>query len=359
MTQNVTVAALPKVALHDHLDGGLRVTTIIELAAAQGHTALPTTDLAALTAWFDQGDSGSLERYLDAFTHTVAVMQTAEAIERVAYEAVIDLHRDNVVYGEFRFAPALHTQTGLGLEAVIEAALAGLERGRSETGMVTGLLPSALRHRDDSEKVARAAARFVGWGAVGFDLAGPEAGYPPDDHLPAFRVVHEAGLGLTIHAGEADGLNSIFRAVARCGAQRIGHGVHIVDDTELTEGRIVKLGPLAQRRVDRRIHLEVAVRSNVHTGFAPDAPSHPLAALHRAGFAVSINTDNRLMSSVTTTDEYESAATEQGLSIAEIGAMTEDALLAGFGDWSDRRRLIHEVIRPAYAAAAEASAPVE
>jgi adenosine deaminase len=354
MTQNVTIAALPKVVLHDHLDGGVRIDTILELADADGYDALPSTDPAALASWFDQRGSGSLEQYLEAFSHTVGVMQTADAIERVSYEAVIDLHADTVVYAELRFGPALHTRKGLDLESVIEAALSGLDRAGRETGMVTGLLPSALRDHNDSEQVARAAAQFVGRGAVGFDLAGPEAGYPADDHLPAFRVIHDAGLGLTIHAGEGDGLNSIFRAIARCGAHRIGHGVRIVDDTESVDGRIVNLGPLAKRIVDRRIHLEVAVRSNIHTGFVSAPASHPLAALHRAGFSVSINTDNRLMSQVTTGDEYESAAGEQGLTLSEIGAMTEDALRAGFGDWSDRRRLIHEVIRPAYAAAAEA-----
>jgi adenosine deaminase len=352
MAVHVTIDSLPKVVLHDHLDGGLRIATILELADAIGYARLPSTDPAELARWFHQGESGSLERYLDAFSHTVGVMQTADAIERVAYEAVVDLAADGTVYAELRYGPALHTQPGLTLEAIIEAALAGLQRGSDETGVVAGLIPSALRNAPDSEHVARAAARYVGQGVVGFDLAGPEAGYPADDHLPAFRIVHQAGLGLTIHAGEADGPNSIYRAVALCGAHRIGHGVHIIDDTEIEGGSIRATGALARRILDHRIHLEVAVTSNVHTGFVAQASEHPLAALHRAGFSVSINTDNRLMSNVTLADEYSGARREQGMTLSEIGAMTEDALRAGFGSWTDRKRLMEDVVRPAYSAAA-------
>jgi len=350
MTQNAAFIALPKTALHDHLDGGLRVDTVIELADAAGYRDLPSTDPDVLSAWFRQDDSGSLEQYLEAFNHTIAVMQTPDALERVAYEAVVDLSEDGVVYAELRFGPALHTRGAMSLEDAIEAALAGINRARRERGIVAGLIPSALRQHAGSERVAEAAASFRGHGVVGFDIAGPEAGYPADDHLPAFRIIHEAGLGLTIHAGEGDGLNSIYRAVARCGAQRIGHGVRIIDDTDFAGGRITELGPLAGRLRDHRIHLEVAVRSNVDTGFVPDAASHPLGALHRAGFSVSINTDNRLMSCVTSSDEYASASADQGFTFAELGVITEDALRAGFGDWDDRRRLITDVVRPAYAA---------
>ena len=352
MFQEVTTPPLPKAVLHDHLDGGLRVATILELADETGYAELPYDDPAELAGWFHQGDSGSLERYLAAFTHTVGVMQTPAAIERVAYEAVVDLAADGTVYAELRYGPALHTQRGLALEAIIEAALAGIQRGAADTGVVVGLIASALRNAADSERVARAAARFAGQGVVGFDLAGPEAGYPADDHLPACRVVHESGLGLTIHAGEADGPNSIYRAVARCGAQRIGHGVHIVDDTRFEDGVIHEPGALARRLRDHRIHLEVAVTSNVHTGFVADAGAHPLAALHRAGFSVSINTDNRLMSDVTLGDEYAIAHDSLGMTPAEIGAMTEEALRAGFGSWTDRKHLIEDVVRPAYTAAA-------
>ncbi len=356
MNQNVSIAALPKAVLHDHLDGGVRVATMLDLADASGYGELPTTDPAALASWFDQSESGSLERYLAAFAHTVGVMQTAEAIERVAYEAVEDLANDGVVYAEIRFGPALHTASGLACEDAIEAALAGLERAFLETGLRAGLIPSALRNDADSETVARATARFVGEGVVGFDLAGPEAGFPPDDHLPAFRVIHDAGLGLTIHAGEADGPNSIFRALATCGAHRIGHGVHIVDDATWNDGELTDLGALAQRVLDERVPLEVAVRSNVHTSFVPNAASHPLGALYRAGFNVSINTDNRLMSGVTVTSEYASAVDDQGMSLEDLASITTEAIRAGFGSWDERRRIIDEDVRPAYAAAIAAAA---
>jgi adenosine deaminase len=349
MNQNVSIAALPKAVLHDHLDGGLRVSTVLELADRVGYRALPTTDPDGLAQWFNQGDSGSLERYLEAFTHTAGVMQTADALERVAFEAVEDLAEDGVVYAEVRFGPALHTAGDLQLEGVVEAVLAGLDRGRRATGLRVGLIPSALRNAPNSELVARATARFVGEGVVGFDLAGPEAGYPPDDHLPAFRLIHDAGLGLTIHAGEGDGPNSIFRAIARCGAQRIGHGVHIVDDAVLADGQISELGALATRIHDEQIPLEVAVRSNVHTAFVPDAASHPFGALYRAGFNVSINTDNRLMSNVTMSDEYASALNDQAMTLDDLGAITESAIRAGFGAWDERKRIIDDVVKPAYA----------
>jgi adenosine deaminase len=348
MTRDAAVTGLPKVALHDHLDGGVRVGTVLELADELGYRDLPAFDADGLAAWFFQGRSGSLTRYLAAFEHTVAVMQTPGSLERVALEAVHDLAADGVVYAELRFGPRLHTRRGLALEDVIEATLSGLERGRAETGMVVGLIPSALRDQPDSESVAIAAARFSDDGVVGFDIAGPEVGYPADDHLPAFRVIHDTGLGLTIHAGEADGPYSIFRAVARCGAHRIGHGVRIVDDLDAIDGQVVALGALARRIRDHRIHLEIAVRSNVHTGVVAEPAAHPLAMLHRAGFSVSINTDNRLMSGVSTADEYGSAEQDQGLSVAEIGEITEEALRAGFGSWTERRRLIATVVRPAY-----------
>jgi len=357
MTRNVTVRSLPKVALHDHLDGGLRVRTVLELAADARYGELPSEDPVELSEWFHQDGSGSLERYLEAFAHTAAVTQTAEAIERVAYEAAIDLAHDGVVYAEVRFAPALHIVGGLSLEEVIEAALNGLSRGRGDSAIVTGLIPSALRQHRDSEQVAKAAARFAGEGVVGFDLAGPEAGYPPDDHLPAFHVVSEAGLGITIHAGEGDGAHSIYRAVAHCGARRIGHGVRIVDDTDWSGRDIEAIGPLARRIRDHRIHLEVSVRSNVDTGLAPDARSHPLGALYRAGFSVSINTDNRLMSDVSMSDEYASALTDQGLTVTDLGLIAEEALRNAFGDWTERWRIISDVVRPAYAAAAAVASP--
>ncbi len=341
------VRRLPKAVLHDHLDGGLRVETVLELADEIGYGGLPAQTPAPLASWFHQGDSGSLDQYLAAFAHTVGVMQTPDAIERVAYEAVADLAADGAVYAELRLGPSLHTPA-MTREDAIEAAAAGLARGQRDTGCVAALIVTALRHMDDSEDVARAAIRFAGNGVVGFDLAGPEAGYPPDDHLPACRLAQEAGLGLTLHAGEGDGPESVWRAVARCGARRVGHGVRIVDDAKRENGELVRLGDLARSIRDLQIPLEVCITSNVHTGIAETPEEHPFGALLRAGFAVTINTDNRLMSAVTLADEYVTAVATAGLTADALGAIVERTIQAGFGDYELRRRLIEDVVRPAY-----------
>jgi adenosine deaminase len=343
--------AAPKALLHDHLDGGPRVATVIELADAVGHT-LPTTDEAELAGWFHQGRSGSLVRYLEAFRHTYGVMQTQEGIRRVAYEAGIDLAADGVVYAEVRFGPSLHTAAGLRREDAIEAVLDGLARASTETGIVLSAIATALRDESDSEAVADAAGPFAGRGLVGFDLAGPEAGFPADDHEPACRLASEYGLGLTIHAGESDGPPSIWRALAHCGAQRIGHGVRIADDCRIVDGEIAELGALARRVRDHRIPLEVSVTSNLHTNAIPEGVDHPLGALYRAGFNVSINTDNRLMSATLPSDEYRLAAERFGFTAADLGAVTIAAIEAGFGDYPTRRRLIEDVVLPSYSSAA-------
>lgn len=341
------IAGLPKAVLHDHLDGALRVETVLELADEVGHL-LPATDVDGLRRWFHQGESGSLERYLASFEHTIAVMQTADGVRRVAYEAAVDLAADGAVYAEVRFDPGLSTRRGLDRFDVLEAALDGLDAAAAETGLRCGLIVTALRHGSDSEDAAEAAIRFRTSGVVGFDLAGPEAGYPPDRHLPAIGMARRAGLGITIHAGEGDGPHSIWRAVALCGAQRIGHGARIAEDTDFDGVRITRLGDVARRIRDHRIPLEIAVTSNVHTGMVRSPQVHPLGALHRAGFTVSINTDNRLMSGVTLADEYELAATAFGLTRADLRTMTVRAIEGGFGDWEERRRIIATVVEPAY-----------
>ncbi len=295
-----------------------------------------------------QDDSGSLVKYLEAFDHTVAVMRSREAIERVAYEAAVDHHRDGVVYAELRFGPSLLIHRGLDREDAIEAALRGLRRAVTETGLECGLIVTAIRHKHDSLEVATSAARYVGDGVVGFDLAGHEDGYPPDMHLPAIRYARERGLAITLHAGEAAGTESIAAAVGKGTAQRLGHGVRIIDDCKVEDGEIARLGALATRIRDQRIPLEVAITSNIHTGIAPDAKSHPFGLLYRAGFNVTINTDNRLMSGVTMASEVALAAGAYDLTLEDLGLITTHTLQAGFGDWDTRRRLIRDVVAPAY-----------
>ncbi|MBT8214098.1 MAG: adenosine deaminase [Acidimicrobiia bacterium] len=345
-----SLRTLPKAVLHDHLDGGLRPETIVELADEYGYQGLPTHDADELRRWFLQGDSGSLEAYLQAFDHTVSVMQTREALERVAYEAILDHAADGVVYAELRFGPSLHTRRGLSRHEAIEAVLAGVSRGMAQTDVAAGVIVSALRQEEDSLAVAEAAADFVGAGLIGFDLAGPERGFPPDAHLAACTVARRAGLGLTIHAGEGDGPHSIWRALSLCAAQRIGHGVRIVEECIVdSQGSITKLAPLAARVRDHRVPLEVSMTSNLHTGLWPDAEHHPIGALYRAGFAVTINTDNRLMSGITMTDEFSSLVDSQGFTTTDLLACTMVALDSGFGDYDQRRRIRDEVVRPAYA----------
>ena len=344
------VHELPKAVLHDHLDGGLRVETMIDLAAASEYSALPSSDPDELAEVMFQGGSGSLRAYLESFAHTVGVMQTPEAIERVAYEAGIDHHRDGVVYAELRFGPSLLTEKGLSREDAIESVLLGLRRAASETGLVFGLIISAIRQDHDSDDVAAAAARYVGEGVVGFDLAGREIGYPPDDHLPALNRAREHGLGISLHAGEAAGTESIAAALGKGGAQRLGHGVRIIDDCKVDGGEITALGSLATRVRDQRIPLEVSICSNIHTGLAPDAAAHPFGMLYRAGFNVSINTDNRLMSRVSMSSEVMLAIEAYDLTVEDISTITVGALRAGFGDWEDRQRLIDDVVVPAYTA---------
>jgi len=339
---------LPKAVLHEHLDGGLRVSTILEIADDVGYSSLPATDEASLTEWFYQGRSGSLERYLEAFGHTVGVMQTSNAIARIAYESGEDLANDGVVYAEVRFDPGLCTQGDLVREDVIEAALDGFARASRDHGIVIYMIAAALRQNTDSVDVVRAALPFLGKGVVGFDLAGPEKGYPPDTHLDACLLAREHGLGLTLHAGEGDGAHSVWRAVALCGAQRIGHGVHIADDTDFDGSQIGQMGAFARRVRDHRVPLEVAITSNLHTSSYPSAARHPFGALRVQGFNVTINTDNRLMSGVSASSEYWLAATTFGLDEAALGEITIDAIEAGFGDWSERRRIITDVVRPAY-----------
>ncbi len=331
---------LTRVSLHEHLDGALRPATILELAAASGHR-LPADDLDGLIAYFDQTGAGSLPRYLEAFAHTVAVMQTATSIERVAVEMIEDLASDDVAYAEIRFAPMQHLTGGLSLEEVVQSAIAGCARAGSATGVRWGLILDAIRSERDSLEVADLAGRFADGGVVGFDLAGRELGFPPDDHLAAIRRAREFGLGLTIHAGEAGGVASIAGAVNRCGTDRIGHGIDIIDDCVVKDGRIVELGPVASVVQARGIPLEVCPVSNLQTkGWKVDR--HPVAMLDDAGFTITISPDNRLMSGTTLDREYSLLSEAFGFGPADFVRFNQNAARAAF-TYEDRAEILAAV----------------
>jgi adenosine deaminase len=341
---------LPKVLLHEHLDGVLRPKTVIELAKDEKYPDLPTSDPAALADWFHQGaNKGSLAKYLEGFAHTIAVMQTEEALERVAYEQVEDLSQDGVVYFETRFAPVFHTRKGLTHQQVVSAVLKGLERGRKTFGVSSGLIICAMRNMDVSLEMAELAVDFRERGVVGFDLAGEEGGYPPKKHVEAFHYIQRQNFNITIHAGEGYGKESIWQAIQYCGAHRIGHGTRLIDDIAISDGKAVKLGDLAQYVLDKRIPLEICLISNVHTGATPSLAEHPFRILYQEKFRVTLNTDNRLMSDTTMTKEFEAAANTFGLTLDDFEKITVNAMKSAFLPYDQRCRLIYSVIKPGYA----------
>jgi adenosine deaminase len=344
-----SLARAPKVLLHDHLDGGLRPQTVLELADETGYRALPASDAASLSRWFrEAADSGSLVAYLETFAHTVGVMQTPEAIHRVARECALDLAADGVVYAEVRFAPELSTARGMAIEAVVEAMVDGFAAGSAEaaTPISVGALLCAMRQADRWEEVAGLVVRYRDAGVVGFDLAGPEMGFPPDRIPAAIGLLDRAGAHRTVHAGEADGIESIRAALDGTRAERLGHGVRIAD--EVAEDGTV--GPLAQRVRDEQVTLEIAPSSNVQTGACPSLAAHPVDRLHRLGFAVTLNTDNRLMSGVSVTSEFAAVAETFGWSWDDVQTVTERAVARAFVSDGERARLLDEVVRPGYAA---------
>lgn len=346
---------LPGVLLHDHLDGGLRPATVVELADDVGYRGLPTTDPAQLAEWFDQKQSGSLETYLEAFTHTIAVMQTSDALHRVAAEAALDLAADGVVYAEVRFAPHLHTRRGLSLDEVMEAVTTGLDAGAAESGLAWGVIVDAIRSEPTSEEAVDLAIRWQKRGVVGFDLAGPERGYPPELHLPAIRRAQAFGLRVTLHAGEAAGVESLAAAL-RAGAERIGHGVEVVEDCRVEGGEIVQLGRVATQVRDRAIPLEVCPSSNLATKrWSPD--QHPVGMLHRAGFAVTLNTDNRLMSRTRLSQEMDLVVTHHRFGVSDLALVARRALQAAFCPSPLKRELWEQRLAPAYRAAGADASP--
>jgi adenosine deaminase len=342
--------SLPKVLLHEHLDGVLRPQTVIELAKDGGYMQLPTTDPQALAEWFHQGaNQGSLAKYLEGFAHTIAVMQTEEALERVAYEQAEDLSKDGVVYFETRFAPIFHTKKGLTHQQAVSAVLKGLERGRKNFGIASGLIICAMRNMDVSLEMAELAVDFRERGVVGFDLAGEEGGYPPKKHVDAFHYIQRENFNITIHAGEGYGKESIWQAIQYCGAHRIGHGTHLIDDIAVVDGRAVKLGDLAQYVLDKRIPLEICLISNVHTGATPSVAEHPFKIFYEEKFRVTLNTDNRLMSSTSMTQEFEAAADTFGLSMDDFEKITINAMKSAFLPYKLRCGFIYSIIKPGYA----------
>ena len=344
--------ALPKVLLHDHLDGGLRPTTLIELADGIGWE-LPASDPDELQRHVTAAvDADDILAYLATFDHTLAVMQRADAIERIAAEAVNDLAADGVVYAEIRLAPEQHQERGLGLDEVVEAVTAGFRRGEAEAAaagstITVNAILCAMRTADRSLEIARLVDRMRAHDdkVVSFDLAGAETGFPPSLHAEALAFARHTMQNITIHASEPPDLELIADAVEH-GAHRIGHGVRLQSDIDFASG---SMGPLARHVLDRGIHLEMAPTCHVHVGAVASIEAHPLAPMLRAGFDVGINTDNRLMSGVMPSSELRTIANAHSLSRAEMGRLAENAMTAAFAPLEFRRRVVDEVLRPAYA----------
>lgn len=342
---------LPKALLHEHLDGGLRPSTVIELARETGYTGLPSTDPDELAAWFHRGaQKGNLPEYLEGFEQTCGVMQTKDALERVAYEFLEDMKEDGVVYAEVRFAPVLHTDAGLSQDEVVNAVLAGLRRGEEDFGVKWGLIICALRHQNTSVEAAELAIRWREAGVVGFDLAGGESGFPPKKHVDAFQAIERANFYITIHAGEAFGLGSIWQALQYCGAHRLGHATRLRDDIHIRGDGSLQLGTLAQYVLDRRIPLEMCLYSNLHTGACKNLEEHPFGLFFRNGFRVCLNTDDRLMSDTTMTKETILATELFDLTLADIEKLNLNAIKSAFAPYAKRLEIIYNVIKPGYAA---------
>jgi len=345
----VDIQKLPKVLLHEHLDGGLRPATIIELAASQKYDGLPSQDASELKEWFHHNaQRGNLPEYLEGFQHTTSVMQTAQALERVAYEFIEDMYEDGVVYAEVRFSPVFHTHMGLSQDEAVMAVLKGLKRGREVYGVRWGLIICAMRHLTASLETAELAIRWRDAGVVGFDLAGGEAGFPPKKHIEAFQAIQQANFPITIHAGEAFGPDDIWLALHYCGAHRLSHATRIWDDIEVEADGSLKLGRLAQYILDHRVPLEMCLLSNRHTGAIPVTEEHPFAPLFRRGFRVFLNTDDRLMSNTSMTKEISLATELFDLNLDDLEKLALNAMKSAFVPFDQRTELIEKVIRPGY-----------
>jgi len=358
---DVTVESLPKISLHDHLDGGLRPSTVVELAAAGG-IEIPCATAEELNAWVrSNADSGNLVDYLATFAVTLSVMQTAANLERIAREFVEDLIADGVVYAEIRWAPELHLEQGLDMRGAIDAVQRGIDSA-VEDGRASGRhtqafqLLCAMRQNDRADEVASLAIDYLGRGVVGFDIAGPEAGFPASRLASAFAKLDAAWVPRTVHAGEADGLESIEGALLDGRALRLGHGVRITDDLSIEDSSgasHVTLGPLAEWVRDRRIALEICPTSNVHTNafdrFGSTIDDHPFEMLYQLGFAVTVNTDNRLMSGTSLSREITNLAETFGYDLDDVLQWQLNAVNAAFIS-SDERDALSDFLMSAYSA---------
>jgi adenosine deaminase len=350
------IRSAPKVLLHDHLDGSMRPATVVELAREQGYAGLPTEDVDDLAKWFTRGaDRRNLELYLETFAHTVGVTQTKDGLMRAAAESAEDMAADGIVYAEVRFAPELHTNEGLTLDEVVEAVVEGFRIGSAGKPITIGTLCTAMRTAARSYEIAELAIRHRDNGVVGFDIAGAEAGHPPSRHLDAFQLIMRENSHITIHAGEAFGLPSIAEALNYCGAERLGHGVRIVDDITVDDDGNATLGRLAAYVRDRRVPLEMCPTSNVNTGAAPSIAEHPIGLLRRLRFRVTVNTDNRLMSDVTLSDEFIKLAEAFGYTLSDMEWLTLNAMKSAFWPFEQRLKIINEQIKPRYAALRDAN----
>lgn len=350
MTTEEIIRSVPKVLLHDHLDGGLRPATIIELAKEMKYNKLPTNDPGELAEWFHRGaNKGNLVEYLQGFEHTCAVMQSKESLERIAYEMMEDMKNDGVCYVETRFAPVFHTSKNLYNDDVVNAVLAGLERGKKDFNVGYGLIICGMRNMKNTLEFAELAVNFRHRGVVGFDLAGEEGGYPPKKHIEAFQYIQRENFNITIHAGEAFGKDSIWQAIQWCSAHRIGHATRLVDDfTVDAEGNVIGMGDLAQFVLDKRIPLECCLLSNVHTGAIDKIENHPFGKFFKEKFRVTINTDDRLMSDTTMTKEFLTATKYFNINLDDIEKITINSMKSAFIPYKERLHFIYNVIKPGY-----------
>jgi len=350
MTTQEIIKTAPKVLLHDHLDGGLRAKTIIELAEKENYRKLPTKDELELAEWFHRGaNKGNLVEYLQGFEHTCAMMQTKENLERIAYEMMEDMKNDGVVYVETRFAPVLHLEKGLYYDDVMDAVLTGLEKGKNDFGVEYGLIVCAMRNMTNSLEIAELAVNYRKRGVVGFDLAGEEGGYPPKKHIEAFQFIQRENFNITIHAGEAFGKESIWQALQYCGSHRIGHATRLTEDMVFDEnGKVIAMGELAQYILDKRIPLEICLLSNVHTGAVDKLENHPFRTLYDKKYRVFLNTDDRLMSDTTLTKEFMIAVEEFGITLDDVEKLNINAMKSAFCSYEKRIELIYNIIKPGY-----------